>query len=253
MILIVKNTLIALGKKLHLREKAGWLKKLLLSAYHRTIKPNTAIIRGVRVPIGDHISQTVIQAIYDGEYEHGELYFLRSRLNSDDIVMELGTGIGLLSCYAAKIVGSQNVFTYEANPSLEKPIRQLYQMNNVNPHLECCMLGEQEGEHNFYIEKDFWASTNVKGSEESIAVKVPVKSFNEAIRQINPSFLIIDIEGGEYELINYADLHNVRKLIIEVHRSILGNDKVESVIAKLSELGFKIEESVSESELFFQR
>jgi len=37
------------------------------------------------------------------------------------------------------------------------------------------------------------------------------------VQKINPTFLIIDIEGGEDELLKYADFHNVRKLIIELH------------------------------------
>jgi hypothetical protein len=84
-------------------------------------------------------------------------------------------------------------------------------------------------------------------------LQVPVKSFHEALLEINPTFLIIDIEGGEYELLRDGNLHNVKKIVMEIHPSVLGREKTESVLNFLSNLGFQVVDQTSDTELFFQR
>ncbi len=98
--------------------------------------------------------------------------------------MELGAGLGFLSTYCAKIMGSDNVVTYEANPALEP-----------------------------YI-----------------------------------------IEGGEYELIQYADLHNIEKIIMEIHKSVIGAEKIKFVLSQFKDKGFKIDPKLStQRELYLEK
>ena len=236
-----------------MRQRMDGFKKKLASTRHRLFPPTSVEIEGVMIPLGRHISNVIKPYLFDGSYELGELRLLQRRLTSDDVVMELGTGLGLLSCYIAKKIGSQNVTTYEGNPGLEEPIRKLYALNSVNPRLEMCILGKDAGFQSFYVEKDFWVSNSHEGSSSASVLQVPVKSFHEALLEINPTFLIIDIEGGEYELLRDGNLHNVKKIVMEIHPSVLGREKTESVLNFLSNLGFQVVDQTSDTELFFQR
>lgn len=212
-------------------------------------------LEGIQIPISYGISRTMRKALYGGHYETYELQLVKTQLRPDDIVMEIGAGIGLISSYCARLIGSEQVFAYEANPMMEPHIRKTYQINRVCPALEICLIGAQTGEKTFYIEDDFWISSTIQRSSKAKAIQVPVKSFNEEILRIKPTFLIIDIEGGEYDLLQNADFHNVQKIAIELHERIIGPDKVEFVKEKLDRAGYIVNEDISEGkeQLFLQR
>jgi FkbM family methyltransferase len=211
-------------------------------AKYRAIAGAVAEVEGIKLQMGPHISTKVQNAIYGGKYEEEEVQILKSHLSDDDIIMELGTGLGLVSSYCAKHADSKNVFTFEANPSLEAHIRQNFELNNVSPSLQICLLGEEEGEQNFYLMKDFWSSSTERSDKDKLReiVKIPVKSFNKEIQRIDPTFLILDIEGGEYDLFQYATLHNVQKILIELHPYTIGEEKSQFVKNKLADAGFKV-------------
>lgn len=230
------------------------LRQNILREYRKFKKISIMDIEGVKIPLGSHVSKDIRDAIYADLYEEAELRIVKSQLSSDDVVMEIGTGVGLISSYCAQRIGSERVFTYEANPGLEAPIRETYKLNQVSPKLEICLVGEQPGEQTFYVGENFWSSSIIQRSSEFKPIQVPVKPFNEEIQRINPTFLIIDIEGGEYELMQYANLHNVKKILIELHERVIGHEKVKFVKDKLAGLGFQVNKKISTlEELFLER
>lgn len=243
-------------------ERSKWLnrvKKRLNKEYNKIVKPEIVEIEGIKVRLGDYVSETIRQALYSGYYEHPELQMVKYWLKPDDVVMEVGAGLGLISSYCAKKIGSDRVFTYEANPALEEPIKNNYNINGVSPTLEICLVGDEIGEKIFYIDKSFWASSITHWNADATAVKVPMKCFNQEVKRLNPTFLIMDVEGGEYEIIKQADFHNIQKISIEIHEQMIGHEKVESVKAKLASSGFKVNKEFSNKhkngleELFLQR
>jgi FkbM family methyltransferase len=230
------------------------IKQYILKTYRKITRPKIVDIEGVKISVSDHIQGHVLRTIHIGTYEQSELEIVKRNINTDDVVMELGTGIGLISSYCAQKIGSKKVFTYEANPNLEPHIRRNYKLNNVSPNLEMCILGENVGNKTFYVNKDFWASSTLHKESDEQAINVPVKSFNAEICKINPTFLIIDIEGGEYELFKYANLCNVKKICLELHNNLLDSEKTSFVLSKLGDSGFLIDDEFSFSgELFLTR
>lgn len=226
------------------------LRKLIFKYWHWR-SPKYRTIKGIKIPIGKHISTDILEYIYLGSYETYELHLVELNLCQDDVVMEIGAGIGLISSYCAHKIGSNRVFAYEANPELESPIYNTYSLNNISPHLEISLIGNQEGKQTFYIEPSFWRSSTRPTTHQAKAIDIPVKSFNKEIKKINPSFLIIDIEGGEYELLKYADFYNVRKIMIELHPNLLNSEQIDFVKSKLNQAGFKINRKLSGNEELF--
>jgi FkbM family methyltransferase len=238
---IIKNRVIrAFKMSKFLRKTYRQIKKYTHSVKKRLLPP-VLEFEGVKIFLGAHISPTIESTIYNGCYEKAEIELLKAYLSQNDTVMEIGAGIGFLSSYCARNIGSEKVFAYEANPALELPIRRTYRINGVNPLLEICLIGRNSGTKNFYITRNFWASSFVEPLETiDRTVKVASKSFSREIARVNPSFLIVDIEGGEYELFEGADLHGIQKIIIELHPSVIGKSKATIVKNKLKEMGFKI-------------
>lgn len=198
--------------------------------------------RGVRLFLDDPIiSSTMRQVIYENRYEKEEVAVLTKTLKSDDILMELGAGMGFISIFAAQRIGGGNVHAFEANPDLRPLIERNYAQNNVKPFLHQTMLidSNASSEYDFHVAPDFWASSAVHHAPGSRTISVPTASFAQAMGEIKPTYLVVDIEGGEGELFCKAmDFGNVRHLLIELHPQKIGFEAVEKVVNGLQSSGF---------------
>ena len=220
---------------------------------NKITQPEIVEIEGIKVKIPAFASNVIRKAIYGGFYEADELKLIKSRLSQDDVVMEVGTGLGLLSAYCAKQIGNDKVYTFEANPALEPAIKDNYVLNEVEPQLEICLVGDRSGVSDFYVGKNFWSSSIYNKAEGAKLIKVPIVNFNEKVREIDPTFLLLDIEGGEYEFVKYADFYNIKKLMIEIHNWILTPEQIKFVKHSLAKSGFHLVEAASSEELYFER
>lgn len=202
---------------------------------------------GVRLPLGPHTSPRVAQSLlFSDSYESAERELLERYLEPGDIVLELGTGLGLIATLAARPVGSDRVSTYEANPALIAVARETFRVNGVAPRLEACALGLDEGSMDFYVEPDFWSSSSTARSARAMRISVPVKPLDQVIAALEPSFMVVDIEGGgETELFARAQLGpSVRKLMIELHPHVVGQAAIDEMLGRLSILGFRERENM---------
>lgn len=71
------------------------------------------------------------------------------------------------------------------------------------------------------------------------------------IAGIRPSFLICDIEGGEHDLLEYMDLDGVKKLCIELHPHVIGNQETSRIFQRLLNQGFYCDFLLSSEWVFF--
>lgn len=230
------------------------IRKILTKAQSATAFINEALtgnirqLEGVIIPTSEVISPIIRKAILSGDYEFGEITLLKKYLSSQDIVMEIGGGLGFLSAYCAKKIGSDRVFTYEANPALEDVIQVLHAKNQVTPKVEISMVlntDNPEKLEKFYVTQDFWSSSPIFPIHEPLdqVLDIPIKSFKQELSIKQPTFLVVDIEGGEYDLFQQATLDTVRKLIIEVH-AVLGKEKQLILKNILTNLGFQLIDSI---------
>jgi FkbM family methyltransferase len=158
-------------------------------------------------------------------------------------VVELGAGLGIISTLCAKKVGGDKVFAYEANPQMIPLIRDTYRLNGVQSiYLKNCILGEKDGEATFYLHEDFWRSSTVPFAPAD-SVRVPVVNASEELDAIKPSFLICDIEGGEFDLFKTLSYPmSLTKILIEVHPQ--GGNEVDRLLADFYAAGFTLIETV---------
>ena len=197
---------------------------------------------GVRLPLKHPaITPPILKDIFFGVYESKEAELVQKKIAADDVVMEVGAGIGFLSALSAKVVGSERVFAYEANPQLMDVIKQVHQLNRVAPTVSNVLLGEGAGEREFWLEKNYWASSLIQGSADATPIRVRQIDLNQEIQRIQPSFMILDIEGGEYEFLRGARLDPIRKIVIEVHPHVLGYTRISEMLGWLFAAGFALD------------
>jgi FkbM family methyltransferase len=197
---------------------------------------------GVRLPLRHPaITPPILKDIFFGVYESKEAELVQKKIAADDVVMEVGAGIGFLSALCAKAVGGERVFAYEANPQLMDVIKQVHTLNGVAPTVGNVLLGEGEGERDFWLAKDYWASSLIQGSGDDTRIRVRQIDLNQEIQRIRPSFMILDIEGGEYEFLRRARLDPIRKIVIEVHPQVLGYARISEMLGWLFAAGFALD------------
>lgn len=215
-------------------------------------KPQTAENSGIILPVGAKgVSPALRRAIYLDPYETHEREVIKKKLAADDVVLELGAGIGFISTFCAKRIGSERVFAVEANPVMAETIRETYRLNGVSPQLICGLLGGGEGEETFYVEGDFISSSTHQRSASAQPVKTQRYDARAFIERVKPTFLICDIEGGEQELLSYMPLTGVKKLCIELHPHVIGNAGTSEIFGRLLNGGFICDFLSSSGKVFF--
>jgi FkbM family methyltransferase len=232
-----------------MRKTSQTTRKLKKLAW-RFSQPDWADNHGVLLPVKNTlISPGIAREIYMGDYEAKEIEIIAKRLTTNDVVFEVGAGLGFLSAYCAKRTGAERVFAYEANSEMIPLIRKTHEKNNIAPTLINALLAKGDGEREFHLEEDFWASSAHRTGGRSITVKQ--LDLNSELMRIKPSFLIVDIEGGEAEFFAGADLSTLQKICVETHPDVLGDRVLSEMFAGLVAKGFALDFSLIRKNVFF--
>ncbi len=196
----------------------------------------------------------LLLSIYKGDYEKNELELLININTEKDIILEVGGGIGFL---AASIINNKKIKEYhivEANPQLIEYIRKntnIAASKGEKITIHNLILGEKQEKTQFFVKKDFWASSLIKPHYGKYHTKL-VSCENKILflEKINPTFLIIDIEGGEKVFFERLNLSSINKILVELHPDYIGQEKCVNLIQYFLKQGFQLK-SISYPVFFF--
>ena len=186
------------------------------------------------------ISGTVRGALRTGSYEAREAAAAQKLIIEDDVVIELGAGLGYMSTLIATKTKARHVHTFEANPHLIPYIRSVHEANAVeNATLHHAILGPHKGTADFYVRKKFIASSlaPIAGTNVIAIEKVEMRDAKSVFADIKPTVLVCDIEGGEVDLIPAMNLSNLRAAMIELHPQWIGPEGVNAVFSAFISAG----------------
>ena len=221
---------------------------------HRLItKPEVVTNFGVKIQVDESLPQVIKKNLYAGTYELEEATVLSSCLTKNDVVVELGGGLGFISSLCCKLIPSKSVHVYEANPQLKPQLEQTFKLNNVAPNLSFLALDSETCTRDFYLADVFWASSFVKpqdGGDQKIDVEV--RKFSDELNRLTPrpNFLILDIEGGELDFCKNVDLSGITKILMEVHGHVLSQAQIAELESILNSLGFQKDQGLSDSNVW---
>lgn len=202
-------------------------------------------IEGTLIRVGRHMSPRVERALARGGYEGEQLRLLGQLLSPADIVLEVGAGLGLVSSFCAQRLGSERVFTFEADPDLEPCIRETYLLNRVEPMLDMCAVGPRAERVTIQRNRHFLASSVARRRVGSQPVEVSGKSLSHLVEKIHPTLLIIEASCADAQMFNGAELPGVCNVLLELHDLVLGTRGTDQVRAALSGLGFHQDQRLS--------
>ncbi len=118
-------------------------------------------VHGINVPItSDEVSPIIWQALTSGSYEAKEARSIFKAVKPGDRVLELGSGIGIITAIIAKIA-DVSVWAFEANPSTAALARRVVDANGLeNVVLSQGILTAGEPcSFRFYVRRDLWMSS----------------------------------------------------------------------------------------------
>lgn len=193
---------------------------------------------GVRLKTGPQdLPKNVRGHIFKGGYEDVEAELAQAVVTQGDRVLEVGTGIGFVSILCAKLAGQGRVTSFEANPVLEPMIRANYAENGLTPDLRMRAVTVDGTPIRFFADPGILSSSLIDRDLPSDEITVESTPIAEAMAEVAPTVIVMDVEGAEVDLLPAADLSGVRALIIEVHPHIVGADKIAAMDAALASQG----------------
>lgn len=227
--------------------------KTIKYLYRYIFRPEIVNNFGVNIFVGDpNISNWVRDAINKGYYEAAEAELLYKFLSEEDVVLEIGGGIGFIGSICS--TKAKHITIYEANPKLIPLIEHNCNLNgkNFNVYNYAVVNSSKKSEIKFYIGKHFWNASIVK-TEGFKEILVKTISINKIIQSSNSNFLIIDVEGYEQNLLdNFIYPSSIKKLLVEFHPKKISEDKIRELRDNIFKNNFKFVSKNLETQLFMR-
>lgn len=200
-------------------------------------------VSGVWLPIDRGVlSPRMELSLAGGRYEARERVMATRVIRPGDVVLELGSGLGFISSYVRQCTGAGKIICVEANPRLIPYIRGVHALNAVTDvEVLNGVVVATEGKPQtfpFYCRNDFWASSLSAALPYDRVVDVPALPLAEILSANRPDVLIMDIEGGEIELMKTPSLGSIRAIVVETHAGEYGDGGIQALENDLARLGF---------------
>lgn len=233
--------------------KSGALHRLkheITVQWRLRFRPKIITIDGLRVCADRRlVSKTISKVLYRGHHELPERQLAGRFLHRGDRVLEIGAGVGLVSLVCARLVGAENLLSYEANPALEEVIRLNFRLNGMEANLRIAAAAPEAGETTFYFARDLYSSSLID-RHLGKAERVRCDALAAIVAEFKPTVLVMDVEGAEVDLLPVADLSGIDKMLLELHPWIVGQERIDDLIALIGSKGFVLREQIEASYAF---
>ena len=179
--------------------------------------------------------------IYLGQHESREIAMVHQHLVAGLPVIELGGGIGVVSCIInRKLASPRDHIVLEANPDLIPTLDSNRRINQCEFQIRNVALAY--GGPEIALAIDSFAASRVGGVGER-RVRVATTTLAQVLQQsgfarIN---LVADIEGAEVHLVEQEGRllsQRVQTLILETHPRFAGVERTAQMLAEIESLGF---------------
>ncbi len=194
----------------------------------------------------DMLSPDLWELLCQGRYETKELAGLIGVIKPGDTVLELGAGLGFIASFIARALAPKRVVSVEADPLVAEFARHTHRLNQVSVDFRQGLVAQKAGIVPFHRQQGFWGNSTTWLPESTETILVPTLSFKALLKEVKPTVLVVDIEGGEESIFEGVDLKGVRAISLEVHRRLTGLPGIHRLFQTLGKAGFAYEPNWSE-------
>ncbi|AJP73896.1 FkbM family methyltransferase [Sphingomonas hengshuiensis] len=186
-------------------------------------------------------------AIVKGTYEAREIDLIRRNVRPDDKVLELGACMGATSLLLYDMVGRENHLVVEADARNFELSRHMFDLNGKDVRIEYGFLvGGEDALQNvpFASNENPSSSSSFQRDGTEVLEQVPALRFEDVLEREGSTVLVLDIEGGEYELFTKARaFHQLRTILMEAHPWVIGEARMQELLDALAAHGFAVSKS----------
>lgn len=187
---------------------------------------------------------------FEKNYEKENIEFLSVHCKKNDVVIDIGAHIGLMSVICAKLVGAQGkVYSFEPTPKTYSILQKIIKLN----HVESIVLplnkavSDQKGSLPFYIDDYEGSNANslvINNHRERHAISIDLTSVDIFYQEFNIEkidILKIDAEGTELDVLKGA-IQVIKKfhpkIILAIHPQLIKNNN--QTIAEIYDLIYSL-------------
>lgn len=226
----------------------AWIRTKVM-AWLRLKRKSHIDFQGLPVPINrSGMTKGVLIQLARNDYEMPEIRGLQLAIQSGDRVLELGSGLGIITALAARATGpGGRVLAFEAIPEMIPDTRDFIGKAGIsNVEIRNAILVPQASEdltRQFHVSTSFQASSMLSFAvqREKGVITVPTQRANDLLADFRPDVLICDIEGAEAELVPSLDAQGIRAAVIELHPDRLSQQQISEIYEALARHGLRPE------------
>ena len=202
----------------------------------------------------------IVRSLILKAYEKEEITLLLKHFKKNDILLDFGSGIGLVGMIGAKISEKMHVLI-EPNTDIFKLLTSNVKLNNIkNVNLLNAVVAINENQKYYFVKKDkyleSYITNDVTNLEEAEIQNMTVLGFNKLITENKISFITCDIEGYEVVLLSdpHIDYSNINGIIVEMHfNNFYVREQYQLMLTNLYKNGFLIhQDSTFDVQYFYK-
>jgi FkbM family methyltransferase len=160
--------------------------------------------------------------------ENFEVFFEHYMPKKDDIILELGSGIGNETLFISKLIGEKGkIYSLEPFESIFNLLKETVSINNLkNVKIINKALYKEKTKIGFSSDQGNWLGGKIDLNSKSLIETITLNNFIEENNIDIVNFCKINIEGAERYILNNSDkFFNVcQNLSIECHDFLEGNE-----------------------------
>jgi len=160
--------------------------------------------------------------------ENCEIFFEYYKPKQNDVILELGAGIGNETLFISKLIGDNGkIYALEPFESIFKSLKETININNLqNVKIMNKALYKEKTKIGFSSDQESWLEGKIDLNSNSLIETITLNSFIEDNNISIVNFCKINIEGAERYILDNSDkFFNVcQNLSIECHDFLEGNE-----------------------------
>lgn len=203
------------------------------------------VLHGQRIVVrAPHVDAELRRALTRGRYERHRTRQLRNRIEPNDVVLDVGTGIGLAALYAAGMVGADNVYCIEPDPRAAALARRNFALNRqpISLLAAAATPAGLPGQVDFHLNEVLGRSSLTPRAGAVETVSVATVDVAPILRERRVSALCVDVEGSECDLLEAVpDFADVRVLLLRINEQALGYGRANRLFERLFDAGFALD------------
>jgi len=182
--------------------------------------------------------------------EHFSTEFIKKFISEDEIIIDIGANIGYYALIESRLANKGKVYAVEPIPSNVYLLKRNIELNNCkNISVFQFAIGDIDGKAKIYVyDKCNWCSLtknlNANIINEIEIITMTLDRFVESYVCQYPTFVRMDVEGYEYQIIkgasNILEKNKPLKLCIELHPHLMPRENMEELINILEQSDFKV-------------